>query len=140
MYRIGEAATRCGTTEETLRTWDRRYGLGPSGRTAGGHRLYSESDVALVRRVRELSTCGYALSAAVSAARDELMVPRVLVEDRTGLQETYLLGMRAERQKAVDLRAALVQQREALVQLRHNRRRARREVLPHLDSNQEPAG
>ncbi|NNM44994.1 MerR family transcriptional regulator [Knoellia koreensis] len=49
---VGRVAERVGVPAATLRTWDRRYGIGPSLRTGGGHRRYTEEDV---RRVRVMA-------------------------------------------------------------------------------------
>ncbi|MFI6517348.1 MerR family transcriptional regulator [Spirillospora sp. NPDC050679] len=54
---IGAVARRVGVAASTLRTWDRRYGIGPSRHSPGGHRRYGEHDVArlelMVRLVQE---------------------------------------------------------------------------------------
>lgn len=42
----GAAARRLGVAVATLRSWDRRYGLGPSGHEAGAHRRYAPADMA----------------------------------------------------------------------------------------------
>jgi hypothetical protein len=51
---VGALARRLGVPAPTLRTWERRYGIGPSGRSAGGHRRYTEDDVARVVLMRRL--------------------------------------------------------------------------------------
>jgi transposase-like protein len=43
---VAAAARRLGVAPATLRTWDRRYGIGPSGHTPGQHRRYSSDDIA----------------------------------------------------------------------------------------------
>ncbi|NVI90901.1 MerR family transcriptional regulator, partial [Actinomadura sp. BRA 177] len=43
---VGAVAQRLGVAPSTLRTWDRRYGIGPSGRSPGGHRRYTPADLA----------------------------------------------------------------------------------------------
>ncbi|MSW39326.1 MAG: MerR family transcriptional regulator, partial [Actinobacteria bacterium] len=43
---VAAVAQRIGVAPATLRTWDRRYGLGPSSHTQGSHRRYSRQDVA----------------------------------------------------------------------------------------------
>ncbi len=43
---VAAAARRLGIAPGTLRTWDRRYGIGPSEHTSGRHRRYSPDDVA----------------------------------------------------------------------------------------------
>ncbi|MBY8847326.1 MerR family transcriptional regulator [Saccharothrix sp. MB29] len=52
----------------TLRTWDRRYGLGPSAREEGKHRRYSGEDVSRLRRMLELTGQGMAPAAAAASA------------------------------------------------------------------------
>jgi DNA-binding transcriptional regulator YiaG len=53
-YGIGALARRLGVASATLRDWERRYGIGPSGRTAGGHRRYRPDDVARIEYMRRL--------------------------------------------------------------------------------------
>ena len=42
---VAALARRLGVAPATLRTWDRRYGLGPTGHAAGSHRRYTPRDV-----------------------------------------------------------------------------------------------
>ncbi len=42
---VAAAARRVGVAPPTLRTWDRRYGLGPSAHVPGAHRRYTPDDV-----------------------------------------------------------------------------------------------
>src|SRR5688572_8938773 len=55
---VAAVARRLGVAPPTLRTWDRRYGLGPSAHTAGAHRRYSPSDVARLMVMRRLTPQG----------------------------------------------------------------------------------
>ncbi len=57
-YAIGTAARLADIPPETLRIWERRYDLLAPERTEGGHRLYSEDDVALLRAVKRLVDAG----------------------------------------------------------------------------------
>lgn len=43
-WTVGALAEMLQIAAPTLRTWDRRYGIGPSYRTAGGHRRYTIID------------------------------------------------------------------------------------------------
>ena len=51
---ISAVAEQVGVTIATLRAWQSRYGIGPSRTTPGGHRRYTEADVAQLRSVRHL--------------------------------------------------------------------------------------
>lgn len=43
---VAAAARRLGVAPSTLRTWERRYGIGPSEHEAGRHRRYAPDDLA----------------------------------------------------------------------------------------------
>lgn len=68
---VAAVARRLGVAPATLRTWDRRYGLGPSAHAAGAHRRYSEDDIARLMVMRRLALEGVA---PVDAARAALAV------------------------------------------------------------------
>jgi methanogenic corrinoid protein MtbC1 len=65
LVRIGELSRRVGVPVESLRAWERRYGLLAPARTQGGFRLYGEDDVARVLAMRANLDRG--LSAAEAA-------------------------------------------------------------------------
>lgn len=64
---VTAAARRLGLSASTLRSWERRYGLGPSLRTPGGHRRYSAADLAALQRLRQLIAAGMATATAARA-------------------------------------------------------------------------
>jgi acyl-CoA hydrolase len=57
-FRINRVAETTGVPEATLRAWERRYQVPKPSRTPSGYRLYSQDDVAQVRRMRELCEAG----------------------------------------------------------------------------------
>jgi DNA-binding transcriptional MerR regulator len=63
--RIGELSRRTGVRADTLRAWERRYGLLRPERTEGGFRLYGSADEARVRAMRARIEAG--VSAAEAA-------------------------------------------------------------------------
>jgi DNA-binding transcriptional MerR regulator len=67
---VAAVARRLGIAPATLRTWDRRYGLGPTGHTAGRHRRFTEADVDRLQVMRRLTREGVppAQAAVLSAA------------------------------------------------------------------------
>lgn len=66
-YRIQTVAELTGVPAATLRAWERRYGVPAPMRTASAYRLYSEQDVELVSRLRDL--CANEGMAPAEAAR-----------------------------------------------------------------------
>lgn len=69
---VAVAARRLGIAPATLRTWDRRYGVGPSQRDEGKNRRYSPLDLARLDYMSALIRSGNspADSAAASLSRD----------------------------------------------------------------------
>ena len=68
---VAAVARRLGVAPATLRSWERRYGLGPSGRTPGTHRRYTPADLAVLERMRRLTLDGVAPADAARAALAE---------------------------------------------------------------------
>ncbi|WP_378243686.1 MerR family transcriptional regulator [Actinokineospora guangxiensis] len=74
---VAAVARRLGIAPATLRTWDRRYGVGPTGHTTGRHRRYAPADVhrlelmqrALLKGASPAEAAGYALRAAAESTR-----------------------------------------------------------------------
>lgn len=98
--RIGELSRRVGVRPETLRAWERRYGLLEPDRSSGGYRLYSPLDEARVRAMTALLADGVSAAEAATLARDTpkggggIFVPaaadRPLLADRVGQLLTAL--------------------------------------------------
>jgi hypothetical protein len=65
---VAAVARRLGVAPATLRTWDRRYCLGPSARSAGTHRRYSALDIARLDLMRRLVNTGVPPGEAARAA------------------------------------------------------------------------
>ncbi|QVQ54263.1 MerR family transcriptional regulator [Spiractinospora alimapuensis] len=70
-----------GVAPTTLRSWDRRYGIGPDQRSSGGHRRYSSSDIERLRELCRLVAEGMPPALAARQVRDapgdDSLVPRV---------------------------------------------------------------
>src|SRR5690625_4716477 len=65
---VAGVAARLGVAAPTLRTWARRYGLGPSGHVAGKHRRYGADDLARLETMRRLTLEGVAPADAARIA------------------------------------------------------------------------
>jgi MerR family transcriptional regulator, light-induced transcriptional regulator len=78
VLRIGELSRRLGVSDHVLRAWESRYGLLQPTRSSGGFRLYSETDVARVRRMQAHLAQGLSAAEAARVA---------LAEDQAALAE-----------------------------------------------------
>jgi len=66
---VAAVARRIGVAPATLRTWDRRYGLGPSEHSEGEHRRYCPHDLAKLMMMRRLIISGVAPVEAAEQAK-----------------------------------------------------------------------
>ena len=67
---IGEVASRTELSLRSLRHWEDVGLLRPSGRTDGGFRLYTESDVQKILVIRRMKPLGFTLEQMGAAMRD----------------------------------------------------------------------
>ena len=65
---VAAVARRLGVAPATLRTWDRRYGLGPSDHSTGEHRRYNATDLARLTLMRKLVIAGVSPAEAAQRA------------------------------------------------------------------------
>src|SRR6476661_5683819 len=57
---------------DTLRAWERRYGLPVPNRSAGGHRLYSHRDIETVKWLMKRQAEGLSISRAVDLWNEQI--------------------------------------------------------------------
>jgi MerR family transcriptional regulator, light-induced transcriptional regulator len=72
--RVGELARRVGVAPETLRAWERRYGVLRPARTPAGYRIYGRADEQRARRMRELIDGGWAAGEAAHVVTETAIV------------------------------------------------------------------
>lgn len=120
-WSVGAVSRRLGVAASTLRTWERRYGIGPSHRTQGGHRRYVESDIDRVEFVRRLVSRGVSAQDAARVAEgmthEELAdaltegAPTVSSPDRADVLEATLAATIAgDGRRLQDLISTLLEQ------------------------------
>lgn len=61
-----------GIAADTLRAWERRYGLPMPQRSAGGHRLYSQRDIETIKWLMKRQEEGLSISRAVDLWNEQL--------------------------------------------------------------------
>jgi len=64
-FNLGAVVQETGINPDTLRAWERRYGLPQPGRSEGGHRLYSRLDIQTVKWLLERQDEGIRIGRAV---------------------------------------------------------------------------
>ncbi|MFE3017574.1 MerR family transcriptional regulator [Streptomyces sp. NPDC059256] len=65
----GAVARRLGVAPTTLRSWDRRYGIGPAAHVGGKHRRWTADDIAVLARMCDLTSTGLPPAEAARLAR-----------------------------------------------------------------------
>ncbi len=65
LYNLSVVLRETGLKADTLRAWERRFGVPNPARTAGGHRQYSEKDIAIVQWLLARQDEGMRISKAV---------------------------------------------------------------------------
>ena len=71
-YNIKVVLNQTGIAADTLRAWERRYGLPTPQRTAGGHRLYSDRDIATIKWLLARQNEGLSISRAVDLWNEQI--------------------------------------------------------------------
>lgn len=79
MHQIGEVAAAVGLSLRTIRYYDETGLVTPTGRSAGGFRLYTESDIDRLRLVRDLKPLDLSIEEIreLLTTRDRLADPAV---------------------------------------------------------------
>ena len=72
----------------TLRAWERRYGVPKPGRGPGGHRMYSESDVQTLLWLQKQLAAGIPIGHAIAGMKaHQPEGPRQVAQVHGGLDE-----------------------------------------------------
>jgi DNA-binding transcriptional MerR regulator len=92
---VAAVARRIGVAPATLRTWARRYGLGPSGHEAGEHRKYRPEDLAKLIMMRRLIVAGVTPAEAAEQAlahKGDLNLEQIIksVHDRSDVVDAIV--------------------------------------------------
>jgi MerR family transcriptional regulator/heat shock protein HspR len=113
LYVISVAAELAGVHPQTLRIYERKGLLAPA-RTSGRSRRYSDRDIALLRRIQELTNDGVSLAGVqrILALEDDLVGAR----ERITELEADLDALQLEAEQRVE--AAHRQYRRELVPVR----------------------
>lgn len=70
LYNLKAVLKETGIKADVLRAWERRYGLPMPDRSGGGHRLYSQRDIDIIKWLMARQAEGLSISRAVELWRD----------------------------------------------------------------------
>jgi DNA-binding transcriptional MerR regulator/uncharacterized glyoxalase superfamily protein PhnB len=106
-WKIGQVAARTGLTTRTLRYYEELGLLVPSGRLAGGHRVYTGVDLARLYRICLLRRLGVPL-AEIRREVDDLVDRLADTVDRhVGEIDQRLAALGRHRERVVSIRSSL---------------------------------
>ena len=103
IYRSGVAARLAGVPVETLRVWERRYGVVRPRLSEGRQRLYSSTEVRRLTLIKQLVDMGHPIGAIAALQTDVLFGMRAASKASEESQHPA-----ADNVVARDVRAALV--------------------------------
>ena len=71
-YLISTVTKRSGVKSDLVRAWERRYQAVTPTRTAGGHRVYTDMDIARLKLLNEATNNGHSISQIAKLSLDDL--------------------------------------------------------------------
>ncbi len=71
-YLISTVSKRSGVKSDLVRAWERRYQAVTPTRTAGGHRAYTDQDIARLKLLNQATTNGHSISQIAQFSLDDL--------------------------------------------------------------------
>lgn len=80
-YLISTVTKRSGVKSDLIRAWERRYQAVTPTRTTGGHRVYTDQDIARLKLLNQATGSGHSISQIARLSLDEL---KKLLKDEPG--------------------------------------------------------
>ena len=105
---VTAVSSKLGVSASTLRTWERRYGLGPGERSAGSHRRYLPEDVARLSHMIELIQSGVTPSDAAAIVLSQSRGDLEEVAPPRTADELVAAARAGDREKLVHLIEAII--------------------------------
>lgn len=93
IYNLKVALRETGIKADVLRAWERRYGLPKPQRSPGGHRLYSERDIAIIKWLIAKQNEGLSISSAVELFREKEILSQDPLEEAVQVEQPTQLAV-----------------------------------------------
>lgn len=95
VYNIKVVLRETGVKADVLRAWERRYGLPKPQRSSGGHRQYSQHDIAMVKWLIARQNEGLSISSAVELWREIEAESHDPLAESSEMKTTFPLALSA---------------------------------------------
>jgi methanogenic corrinoid protein MtbC1 len=112
IYNAKAVTAQTGITPTTLRAWERRYGVLLPDRTSGGHRLYSERDIAALKWLKQQLEQGLTIGRASEILKGMLSAGATALDVNTS-SATASTATRSVTAIVAELHQALIDYDEA---------------------------
>jgi MerR family transcriptional regulator, copper efflux regulator len=121
MHQIGEVADAVGLSLRTIRYYEEAELVLPSGRSAGGFRLYTDSDIERLRLVKQLKPLDLTIEEMrdLLSVRDQLANPKLSRRARDGLVDRLVMFVELTDERCQRLRDQLAAGEALSATLRH---------------------
>lgn len=86
-YNITQVSEITGLSKQVIRKWEERYQLVQPKRLENGHRVYSDNDLQLLLKVRNLSQQGYSIKQAAIMVREQTTNKKPLISSPISMKE-----------------------------------------------------
>jgi len=128
MHQIGEVADTVGLSLRTIRYYEEAELVLPSGRSAGGFRLYTGADIERLQLVKQMKPLDLTIDEMrqLLAVRDRLADPATSEPDRAGLVERLSMFAELAEERCQRLSEQLKAAEQLSARLRSEARAARR--------------
>lgn len=113
--KVGELAQRTGVTVRTLHYYEEIHLLTPSHRTAAGHRLYAEADIARLQKIRSLVQLGFSLEEIRGCLDDPEFALAQVIELHINVLDANMERQRLLRNRLSNLAKQLQLSQKAIV-------------------------
>ena len=87
-YLISTVSKRSGVKSDLVRAWERRYQAVTPTRTAGGHRVYTDQDIARLKLLNQATNNGHSISQIAQFSLDDLK--NLLKNDPDGMSQSLI--------------------------------------------------
>jgi len=91
-YLISTVSKRSGVKSDLVRAWERRYQAVTPTRTAGGHRVYTDQDIARLKLLNQATSSGHSISQIAQFSLDDL---KNLLKNEPGASPQTLITIKS---------------------------------------------